>query len=292
MGRFTLTVKLSPSALFGVPQEGSTVLPATRSTEFFLPSFNGLFGTITGHGTLSKYRSDEESVQDKFKAGLIELDFDDNFLSLSLESDDYEAARGTLIAFLDHFLIQLSVRLKQPFDYEILGLADDKDQKYPVPKVISLAQVSTYNLDQIREVTKAAILVSGAVDDQLDRASQYFEHATFLFNQRQLLRPGSRHYTALMSSIFLNIAKSVTVIVGDPSNEHDHQRRYRKFGLDKHFYENKIKRIFELRNNYDVAHHDLGGVNVATLEKEYGEALDTASIILSSYSNFLASAGS
>lgn len=57
-----------------------------------------------------------------------------------------------------------------------------------------------------------------------------------------------------------------------------------KIGLDYDFYENKIKRVLELRNSYDVAHHDLTSRGADVIEQNYGEAVETTSTILASHS--------
>jgi hypothetical protein len=122
----------------------------------------------------------------------------------------------------------------------------------------------------------------------MNRASQHFEHALFLYEKRQeLAQPGTRHYSALISSVFLSLAKAVTILVGDPSSDRDHQRRYKEIGLDNDFYNRKIKRVLELRNSYEVAHHDLTGRGADVIEQNYGEAVETTSTILAHYSEHL-----
>lgn len=102
-----------------------------------------------------------------------------------------------------------------------------------------------------------------------------------------MARPGTRHYSALISSVFLSLAKAVTILVGDPSSDHDHQSRCKDIGLDRDFYENKIRRVLTLRNSYDVAHHDPTGRKADVIEQNYGEAVEVTSTILARYSEHL-----
>jgi hypothetical protein len=45
--------------------------------------------------------------------------------------------------------------------------------------------------------------------------------------------------------------------------------------------------VLELRNSYDVAHHDLTGRGADVIEQNYGEAVETTSTILARYSEHL-----
>jgi hypothetical protein len=267
--KFTLSTKLSPSAPFGVPEDGYTVVPATPNRQVISGAIDSTLGKVVSQGSLR---------------------IDDNFAFVSTEEEDFREALARSKDFLERFLIQLSVRLCRSFSYEILGLAGEDGQRYPSVPTLFSTRVTTYNIQELREAMSEAAATCKAADERLERASQYFEHAAFLFGKRQdLAQPGSRHHTALISSIFLSLAKAVTVIVGDPSSDRDHQRRYKEIGLDHAFYKDKIGRVLELRNNYDVAHHDVSGQATETIEQNYGEAIETASVILAHYSEYLSS---
>lgn len=286
--KFTLSAQLSPSGPFGVPQDKYTVVPTEPRREFHGPVLDTRLGKIVGYGSMSAYRGDGEAIRETLKVDKFEVRLSDNYVFIEVESDDNRDALSQCQEFLDRFLIQLSVRLRRSFSYEILGLTDEQNQRYSTPVVMHLINTTTYNLDQLRQAIHAAAEASKSLDDRLDRASQYFEHAIFLYEKRQeLTRPGTRHYSALISSVFLSLAKAATILVGDPSRDRDHQRRYKKFGLDCDFYKNKIKRVLDLRDDYDVAHYDLTGRRAEVIEQNYGEALETTSTILARYSEHL-----
>lgn len=80
----------------------------------------------------------------------------------------------------------------------------------------------------------------------------------------------------VVSAAFLNLWKAITTIVGDPSSDPDHQSRYKKFGLSFEFYREKIRRVQELRDDNDVAHHSLDLSRLDTIEREFGEATNVA----------------
>jgi hypothetical protein len=287
--KFTLSAQLSPSGPFGVPQDKYVVVPTGTGREIYSPAVDTLLAKVVGHGSMSIYRRDDEAIRETLKVDEFTIRFSDNYVFIEVESHNGQNALSRCLEFLERFLIQLSVHLRRPFSYDILGLTDEQNRRYlATPETISLTTVTTYNLDDLRQAIHAAAEASSALDDRMNRASQYFEHALFLYEKRQeLAQPGTRHYSALISSVFLSLAKAVTILVGDPSSDHDHQRRYKDIGLDYDFYKNKIGRVLELRNSYDVAHHDLTGRGADVIEQNYGEAVETTSTILACYSEHL-----
>jgi hypothetical protein len=237
---------------------------------------------------MSVYRRDDEAIQETLNVDGTKVRFADNYVFIDVESDNDRNALSQCVELLERFLIQLSVLLRRSFSYDILGLTDEQGRRYPATPGIFFTHTTVYNLGQLRQAIHAAVEASRALDDRMNRASQYFEHAVFLYEKRQeLARPGTRHYSALISSVFLSLAKTVTIIVGDPSSDRDHQRRYKEIGLDYDFYKNEIGRVLELRNSYDVAHHDLTGRGADIIEQNYGEAVETTSTILARYSEHL-----
>jgi hypothetical protein len=161
---------------------------------------------------------------------------------------------------LDGFLQHMSVHMRLTFSAKfILGLTT-KGQAFTAPPRFDFAN-TTYNLDQLKKAVEDAQRYVSLQDEQLLRSLQYFEHASWLFERRNRLADfGSRHFTFLISSIFLNLWKAASVIVGDPSVDRDYQRRYRDLGLDRQFFRDRIESLRELRNNVDVAHYRLSPV--------------------------------
>ena len=73
----------------------------------------------------------------------------------------------------------------------LAGLADEQNRRYPTtPETILLANVTMYNLGQLRQAIHAAAEASRALDDRMNRASRYFAQTLFLYEKRQeLARP-------------------------------------------------------------------------------------------------------
>jgi hypothetical protein len=92
----------------------------------------------------------------------------------------------------------------------------------------------------------------------------------------------------LVSSAFLNAWKAVTTILGDPSADRDHQRRHRDIGFGKDFSYDKVKRLTDLRNDYDVAHYSLRTDALEEVKAHYGEAIRIASEVIDQYRQHVA----
>src|SRR5260370_35959132 len=118
-----------------------------------------------------------------------------------------------------------------------------------------LGRCVIFNLDQLKTAIKQAEASYHVSDERLDRALEYYEHATFLDSRRQEFAPvNSPHFRLLIAAVFLNVWKGVSAVIGDPSQDSDYQRRYRALGLDDDFFQTRIELIRQPRNDCDVAH--------------------------------------
>jgi hypothetical protein len=161
---------------------------------------------------------------------------------------------------------------------------------WPAPTII-VSDGLYGNLDEVAEALRSAATFTTATDERLDRALHHFDRALFLFARRRTLAsPLSRHHRTLISAIFLNLWKAVTTIVGDPSRDADYQRRYRRFGMDHDFWQNRIERLRTLRNDYDVAHYALTEASGAEIQAAYGADVTTAADDFRRYREHLAQA--
>jgi hypothetical protein len=91
----------------------------------------------------------------------------------------------------------------------------------------------------------------------------------------------------LIASVFLNLWKAISVIVGDPNEDSDYQRRYKKLNLDYGFFKTKIEKIRYLRNTCDVAHYSLTEESLKEIEVNFGEADSTVTEVLRRYREYL-----
>jgi hypothetical protein len=136
--KFTLSAQLSPSGPFGVPQDKYTVVPTETRREFPSPIIDRRLRKVVGHGLMSVYRRDDEAIRESLQVDEFKMRFSDNYVFIELESDNDRDALSRCEEFLERFLIQLSVRMRHSFSYEILGLTDEQGHRYPIPKFIHL----------------------------------------------------------------------------------------------------------------------------------------------------------
>lgn len=90
-------------------------------------------------------------------------------------------------------------------------------------------------------------------------------------------------YKSLIASVFLNIWKAVSAVVGDPSQDADYQRRYRELSLTDDFFQTRIESMRKLRNDYDVAHYTLDAGRLAQIEQEFGQSQVTTREVIGRY---------
>jgi hypothetical protein len=91
-----------------------------------------------------------------------------------------------------------------------------------------------------------------------------------------------------VADIFPNFYKAASVIVGDPKKDRDHQSRFKKIGLRKEDWED-VERVRELRNDYGVAHYDLGD-KTEQLDRELAMAAQVVKKVIASYAACLCKA--
>jgi hypothetical protein len=186
--KFILSAQLSPSGPFGVPQDKYIVVPTETGRELYCPAVDTLLAKVVGHSLMSVYRRDDEAIRETLKVDEFKVRFSDNYVCIEVEPDNDQNPLSRCLEFLERFLIRLSVLLRRPFNYDILGLTDEQNRRYSTtPKTIFLTNVTMYNLGQLRQAIHAAAEASRALDDRMNRASQYFEHTLFLYEKRQEL---------------------------------------------------------------------------------------------------------
>jgi len=285
--RFEVAFKISPSGLFGVPEDGRTVMPSVPG-EYLGDPYHTRSMTKVGHGTLPQYRHPDEAIKESFEIGSVQVRVEDNYAFLKVDAENPKDAYDRAQAAMEVFLQHLAVDQQRPFSYELLYSESEDGKAYPPPRIVTMSSVTMYNLGSLRESIRNARRFTSITDERLQRALQYFEHAVFLFEARnEVSNVFSRHFRYLISAIFLNLWKAVTTIVGDPSTDHDYRSRYKKFGIEQPFFEQKIEGLRKLRNDYDVAHYHVAPERVQEIERNYYEASVVASEVINHYREFL-----
>lgn len=256
-------------------------------------SIDSWTGTTVGYGTLPGYRRLDEAVSMRLHVGEVHVRLFDNFATIEREADSPGTAYRTAAQTMDRLLRHLSLTQGRLFEWRPVSLTSPDGRAYAIPGEIRLASVTTYDLDTLKADLEAAAGFADVVDERLMRAMDYYEQALLLFERRAyIVRASSAQHTRLISAVFLDLWKALTTVVGDPSRDSDHQSRYRALGLDHSFYETRIKRLHELRNEYDVAHSSLDERATQRIEAEFGEARNTVDEVLRRYRASLAAPGS
>lgn len=282
--RFAVTFLVTPAGFFGVPEDGTTVLPVSVSPRDTYSDAMTNTAAKVGHGTLSVFRGEDEKVEIAFALDGAVAHLEDNYLTMSLESVSPYDAYVRTAAIAEALLANLALDKRQPFMHHAVYICDETGQPYPPPLYTNLMKVTTYNLETLKESINTAVHAARVHDQRLERALHYFEHALILHESRQLVgRPGTAHFQSVMAAILLNLWKAVTTIIGEAGTDRDHQRRYREYGIDRDFLLNEIQTLKRLRDDFDVAHYTLDARATNELEDKYGEALSTTTEVIKKY---------
>ena len=273
--------EILPPGPFGVPEDGRTVLPAQAGT-YAGDAFHGALGIRAGYGALSRYRPDEEAIAADFELAGHPSQLRDNFLRVEVSADDHGGALALARDSVDSFVQHLGVAVGRSIIAVPLFVEGPNGDDRPAHTPFMLASVTMYNLRSLREQIGVAAKAAALTDDRLARAIGYFQHALWLFEQRAgIPNPYDSNSRLLIASVFLNLWKAASTVVGDPSTDGDYQRRYRELGFDHGFFKTRIEPLRRLRNDYDVAHYHLDPTAIEVVERQFGEASETVREILS-----------
>lgn len=285
--KFEIRYKIFPEGVFGVPQDGMTVYP-TSEEQIFSDTIHSRSGKKTGYGTLSRYRSEEVKLISEFPFMDCKFKLNDNFLLIETEDKQPVEAYAKSQLAINFFIKNLNVNQGRLFSAEPIYIESESGDVFEVPKSTQIASVTTYHLKKLKEDINEIEKYDKLFEPRLIKALDYFEHSLLLFEKRNLIADYiSAHNKIFISSIFLNIWKCVTTIVGDPSRKSDkYQKRYREIGFDKNF-KDDIDKLKELRDNYDVAHYSLNPNSLNEVEKNYGIAVKIAITVIKKYREFL-----
>jgi hypothetical protein len=72
-----------------------------------------------------------------------------------------------------------------------------------------------------------------------------------------LLPDGTNSGFQVVATAFLQMFKALVTIVGEPGVDGDHQQRAKRLGLGADFWVSRVKPLYKIRNESDVAHYSL-----------------------------------
>jgi hypothetical protein len=185
---------------------------------------------------------------------------------------------------VDRFVQQLILMAGRWYGAVPLLIEGPGGEDRAAPRPVRLTAVTMYNLEELATQVEASAAAAGIDDQRLERALGYLQHALWLFTQRaEIADPFDANSVLLIASVFLNLWKAASTIVGDPSTDSDYQRRYRTLGFDREFFVNSIEPLRAVRNNYDVAHYHLDTEALQQVDASFGASVETVRRILTAY---------
>lgn len=291
MKKFTLLIKVGPPSMFGLPQDGMTVLNGKLGGKFHGPTLDSKSGQFVSYGRLSEYRREEEAVEFSGKIADLPLTVRDNFFRLEIDASDRTAALRLGVARFELFLRLLAVEYGNAFTYDILHIeSDDGDLEVsPGPKMVQLMHATMFNTEQFVQHIVTAAASAHLDDPRLSKALMYREHAAFLFEARTRVGFFTHHFSFLLTSAYLNMWKAITTILGDPSIDGDYQSRFQTFGLPKGYWDDNVKPLKKIRDDVDVAHYSLETDTIQIVEGAFGVAGQVCKAVIKAYVAYLGS---
>ena len=260
MATYHIRFQLSPPAYFGLPDGEKVVVPATPAgQEVVTPVIDTWTGRIASHGTLSKYRLPPEAMTMDLRQESLQFTCHDNFATLTVDASGAQSAYNTATTAIDLFTQALTVQFGDRFTSEYLGIEDEHGTPLRIarPFQVSLGTTAFYNLHELRDRLTTAFGWTLSADPKSRKALLYFEHACILKDVAATLPPMGPHAGFTQALAFLQLFKALVTIVGEPGKDRDYQSRFVSLGLPASFYEERVKPLYLIRNDEDVAHYSL-----------------------------------
>lgn len=286
MGKYDFRAKLEPKWIFGLPYGTELVVPAGTKPYFSVEA--GSLRPIS-HGTLPIYRKEEEKLSLKFDYDGCQIEFNDNFVYIILESEGPKVAYERVYSLLDNITHAISLMVGQKLKFEIISgylIENGKATKsVRIPQRITWG-FKGYNLKQLAEQVAQAIDILPSIDKKLRKSLEYYNHALFLDKIRveyALKEPEQVNY--LLADIVLNLNKSVSVLIGEPKDR-DYHDNLKKYGIDMAPFRRAISKLRRIRNEWDVAHHHITKKQLDRLKSVMKESFDTTKNVILQYSKY------
>lgn len=281
-------MKVSPTGVFGVPDGDKTVLPAEAGRQIYGAAIRTSVLVPFGHGTLSEFRKDDEALTLNLEDCGIMLRAKDNFWTIIVEVDNVAAAHARVAPVLERLFHYLSTEYGVRFTYEglFVDLSDGSTRRWPELKRVSMATMTMYDVKALQEHVEQAFQRAHQSDARLDKAYAYFESALQMRGAAVESDPVRTSTHLLWSIAFLQLWKTITIILGDPSGDRDYQKRFRLLGLPDTFWKEEVDPLYQVRSHEDVAHHKIDS-DPSVVQAAFGKAVGVAKRALRAYSDHL-----
>lgn len=285
---YEILFQVSPPGWFGLPEPDRVVIKGNSGQQITGPVIDRRSGNLVSHGTLSRYRTNEEAIDLELEVEGSRMRVWDNFFSLRVEAADQGAALSKGRSVFDRYLRLVMTQQGDLFEYEILQIESEDGvvDARPQPQAIRVMNMTVFNLEQLRIFLAEAARRSSAKNERLDKALVYYEHARLFFRMRGLVPIFSTHQSFILASAYLNLWKAISVVLGEPGTDSDYQKRFRDIGFDTNFWKEKIQPLLTVRNDHDVAHYSLDATAVGAVDKNFGNAEAVCRTVLNVYADY------
>lgn len=288
MSRYELHFVVSPTAPFGLPSGDHVVRPAGPQS-IAGPAIHLRSRKVASHGTLPLYRADEDALAIALESAVGHVSVRDNFATVVIDAGNAEVAyqRGTgLVERLCQSLSVLSgLRFSAEFQFceDDLGNVTTRDERVSIP----VGTFTVYNLIDLAERFGAAFDWAIKADDRVGKALLYVEHAFILTEIAQSRATNARNAAFSRGLAFLQLFKALSLIVGEPGTDSDYQRRCRALGLPHDFWLARVKPLYDVRNDDDVAHYHIAPPDLGAFRDHFASALEVLREALDAYARHL-----
>jgi hypothetical protein len=223
---------------------------------------------------LSEYRQPDQAVNVQF-GFTPQFTFHDNFMTIAVDAESAKVASKATQAYAELVAKGLSVQYGLRVTAEFQSLEDEVGVPQRVPRSIQLSfGVTWYNLAEMHERLGTVVDWALAADDRSRKALLYFEHSCLLAEFARSLSLVTPHAGFSYALAFLQMYKGLVLIVGEPGTDRDYQSRAVDLGLAPDFWSTRVKPLYKIRNDEDVAHHSLEHVDLKAFLDLFRQAAD------------------
>lgn len=291
MERFTVNFQLAPPGLFGLPEGDRVVIPVKtgETRKFVSPVLDVRTGRISGHGTLSEYRQPSEAIDIVLDADSFSASIRDNFLSLTVAQGSADQALTEATERVGLICNCLAAQFGVRVWATPMGVSDARGEPVAARhlKRVPLFSMTAYNLPDLDARLRQAIAWARVADDRARKALLYFEHASLL-KEAAINDPSPSTHTAFTLALaFLQMFKALVTLVGEPTVDPDYQSRATRLGLPRDFWQVRVRPLYRVRNDDDVAHYSLKTSEFEHFLQMYPEAFAVFREAITAYLNSL-----
>ena len=289
---YDFTFRIVPPRVFGLSDPDYTVFSSQEISSSYSHTMDTVTGNIVGRGTQTRARLDDDRITVEFSYTEARFSLVDDFMSVSFEAVNDATAEELANQHAADFCALLSHVTMTPCRYEFVQALDATKRRVPTIHTKSLGRIHSYNLDSLRGDLASFSSALPRLQDQRLRASLvYFQKALLL---RELFGdPRVERYPSLIGAstlgqeAFLNFWKAIASILGEASDGKRFQTFYKKLGYSRDDFVGRIRPLYHVRDDYDVAHSSLDPSKELFDHNHVGVCLNVSKQVIDRYISYL-----